>query len=116
MTPIEEFVSQKSKGWSIFKITNLNPKQKGKKRSYYFVTSQFTEEEDVRTRVRAMLKSSTVRGGIKTIASDMAHDQAYENHFGVRRVAKGLSRERAMELREKLKGRTPKKMIYNKPR
>ena len=114
---LKEFTGKGNKGWSIFKITNTNPKEKkSKKRTYYFVTSQFTEEHDVMTRVRAMLKSSTTRGGIKAIAGDMAKDADYEDHFAVKRIAKGLSRERAEELRNKLKGKTPKKLIYNKPR
>ena len=106
---------QEPKGWSVFKITNLKRKP-GQKRIYYFVSGQFTELDDVKTRVRAMVKSSTVRGGIKTIASDMAKDSNYEDHFAVKRVAKGLSKERAMELRQELKGDLPQKSAYNKPR
>ena len=113
----EDFAARNRQGWSIYKITNMNPKdKKSRKRSYYFVTSQFDNEEDVMTRVRAMLKSKTTRGGIKAIAGDMARDSKYEQHFRVKKVAKGLSRDTAEKMRSKLKGKTPKKLIYNKPR
>jgi len=113
----EDFAARNREGWSIYKITNMNPKDKrSRKRSYYFVTSQFDNEEDVMTRVRAMLKSKTTRGGIKAIAGDMARDEDYDKHFTVKKIAKDLSRERAEELRTKYKGNTPKKLIYNKPR
>jgi hypothetical protein len=108
--------SAKQGGWSIFKITNHVPNQKKEKKSYYFVTSQYDDEESVRSRVRAMIKSRTVRGGIKQIAKDMRKDSDYDRHFSVKRLAKGLSKERAMEMRQSLKSKKGKKMIYNKPR
>ena len=115
-TLLLEFDTKTSNRWSIFKVTNKSPDQKSKKRSYYFVTSQYEDPEEAKTRIRAMLKSKTIRGGAKQIAGDMAHDDDYEKHFIVKKIAKGLSRERAEEIRNKLKGKTPRKMMYNKPR
>lgn len=115
-TLILEFDSNTKNRWSIFKVTNKSPNQKSKKRSYYFVTSQYEDPEEAKTRIRAMLKSKTIRGGAKQIAGDMAHDKDYEHHFTVKKIAKGLSRERAEEIRNRLKGKTPRKMMYNKPR
>jgi hypothetical protein len=40
----------------------------------------------------------------------------YEQNFHVTLVAKGLSKQRALELRNKLKSKTPPKKVYNKPR
>lgn len=108
---------EKNRGsYSIFKITNKNPGNKDEKK-YYFVTGVYDDPEKVRTRLRGIAKSKAVRGGAKLVAGDMAKDgEDYEDHFEVKRVAKGLSKTRALELRNKLKGKTPPKKIYNKPR
>jgi len=108
---------QESKGtYSIFKITNNKPGVKEKKR-YYFVTGVYDDPEDVRTRIRGIAKSKAVRGGAADIASDMARDgDDYEDNFTVKRIAKGMSKENALKLRNRLKDKTPPKKQYNEPR
>lgn len=108
---------EKNRGsYNIFKITNDQPGDKNKKK-YYFVTGVYDDPEKVKTRLRGIAKSKEVRGGAKLVAGDMAKDgDDYGDHFHVSLVAKGLSKTRALELRNKLKGKTPPKKIYNKPR
>ena len=90
--------------------------EKQRKR-YYFVTGVYDDPEDVRTRIRGIAKSKTTRGGIKGLSKDMAKDgEDYVDDFSVTRIAKGLSKERANAMRSRLKDRTPKQKIYNKPR
>lgn len=107
---------QEAKGtYSIFKITDNRPG--AKKRSYYFVTGVYTDPEDVRTRLRGIAKSKAVRGGAASVAKAMASDgEDYEDHFTVKRVAKGMGKTEALELRNKLKEKIAPKKIYNKPR
>ena len=101
--------------YNVFKITNRKGSEKQRKR-YYFVTGVYDDPEDVRTRIRGIAKSKTTRGGAKGLSKDMAKDGDYEDHFTVTRIAKGLSKERANELRNRLKDRTPRQKTYNKPR
>lgn len=108
---------EKNRGsYNIFKITNNKPGDKEKKK-YYFVTGVYDDPEKVKTRLRGIAKSKAVRGGAKLVAGDMAKDgDDYTDHFAVTLVAKGLSKTRALELRNKLKTKTPPKKTYNKPR
>jgi hypothetical protein len=102
--------------YNVFKITNRKGSEKQRKR-YYFVTGVYDDPEDVRTRIRGIAKSKTTRGGAKGLSKDMAKDgEDYEDHFTVTRIAKGLSKERANALRARLKEKTPRQKIYNKPR
>lgn len=102
--------------YNIFKITNDKPGDKNKKK-YFFVTGVYDDPEKVKVRLRGIAKSKAVRGGAKLVSGDMAKDgDDYEQNFHVTLVAKGLSKERALELRNKLKSNTPPKKIYNKPR
>lgn len=101
--------------YNVFKITNQ--KAGKKKKRYYFVTGVYDDPEDVKTRIRGIAKSKTIRGGAKAIASDMARDgDGYEDDFTVSKIASGLSKERAEAMRAKLKDRTPRQKTYNKPR
>lgn len=103
--------------WSVFKITNSNPSQKNKKKSYYYISSIQKTPEDALTRVRAMIKSKTVRGGAKDIAKDLTKDgDDYHDNFRVKKIAKGLSRARAEELRSKLKSKSRTNLVYNTPK
>ena len=101
--------------YNVFRITN---EKTGKKRKrYYFVTGVYDDPEDVKTRIRGIAKSKTIRGGAKTISADMARKgDDYEEDFTVTTVAKGLSKERAEALRSRLKDKTPRQKTYNKPR
>jgi hypothetical protein len=102
--------------YNIFKITNENPGVKEKKR-YYFVTGVYDDPDKVLTRIRGIAKSKAVRGGAKNIASDMARDGSdYEDHFDVKLIAKGMSKEDALKMRNRLKEKTPPKKQYNEPR
>jgi hypothetical protein len=102
--------------YNIFKITNEKVGGKKKKR-YYFVTGVYDDPDDVRTRIRGIAKSKYVRGGAKAIAGDMAKDgEDYDDHFKVTRIAKGLSKTKALEMRNRLKDKTPRQKTYNKPR
>ena len=101
--------------YNVFRITN--EKTGKKKKRYYFVTGVYDDPEDVKTRIRGIAKSKTIRGGAKAIAGDMARDgEDYEDDFTVTRIAKGLSKERAERLRNRLKEKTPRQKTYNKPR
>lgn len=101
--------------YSIFKIVNEKPGAKNK--AYYFVTGVYDDPEKVKTRIRGIAKSKAIRGGAKTISSAMANDgEDYEDHFKVTRVAKGLDKTSALEMRNNLKEKLPPKKIYNKPR
>lgn len=100
--------------YSVFKITNNKPGKK--KKSYYFVTGVYDDPDKVKTRIRGIASSNAVRGGAKSVASDMARDKNYEDHFSVKKVASGLSKKSAGELRNRLKEKTPQKKSYNEPR
>lgn len=107
---------QEAKGtYSIFKITNQQPGQK--KKSYYFVTGVYTDPEDVKTRIRGIAKSDAVRGGAAQVSKAMAAaGEDYEEDFTVKRIAKGMGKKEALELRNKLKEKIAPKKVYNKPR
>ena len=101
--------------YNVFRITN--EKAGKKKKRYYFVTGVYDDPEDVKTRIRGIAKSKTIRGGAKAIAGDMARSgEGYDDAFTVTPVARGLSKERAEQLRARLKDKTPRQKTYNKPR
>jgi hypothetical protein len=110
--PVKEKAKQKT--YSVFKVKNENPKGKNKDKIFYHVTKRFDNEEGVKTVVRAMLKSKTIRGGAKSIAGDMAKDSDYKDDFSVTKIASGLSKEAAYDLRDRLKHKAKKKYLYNK--
>ena len=105
--------------WTVWKITNHRHKKgaHASDRIYYFCSGQFKDPHDALTRVRAMVHSRTIRGGAKRAASDMEADPDYGSHFSIKAVARGLTKEKALELRSRLKSqRSLAKKIYNKPR
>lgn len=110
--PVKEKKIQKT--YSVFKVKNNNKSGANKDKIFYHVTKRFDNVEDVKTVVRGLLKSKTVRGGVKDVAKDMAKDNDYEKDFEVTKVAGGLSKEAAFDLRDRLKSKTKKKAIYNK--
>ena len=107
---------QEAKGtYSIFKITNQQPG--AKRKSYYFVTGVYTDPEEVKTRIRGIAKSKAVRGGAAQVSKAMANaGDDYEEDFTVKRIAKGMNKTQALELRNRLKEKIAPKKVYNKPR
>ena len=85
---------QGRKPFSVFEITNV---KNGKK--HYMVTSAFTLE-NILSKIRTYADSKTVGGGAKELATDIKNDGSdYKDHFTVKQVGKGMSREAAEKRR-----------------
>jgi len=103
----------KSTRYDVYRITNKLPGSKqGKK---YYMISNLSSEDKVKSRIRGMVTSKTAVGGIKTMAKDMkAQGDDYKEDFSLRRIAKGLDKTSAMQLRNRMTKHTPKGKLYNK--
>ena len=83
--------------YSVFEILNT---KNGKK--HYMVTSRYTEE-NILSGVKTYVNSKTVHGGAKQLAQDIDNSgKDYDEHFKVKQVGKGMSREAAEKRRAEL--------------
>lgn len=96
----------KSKGYSVFEITNT---KNGKK--HFLVSSTYTTE-NVLSGIRSYIDSKSVKGGAKEIARDIANSgKDYHEHFTVKEQGTGLSKEAAEKRRSDLVEKAGK--VYN---
>ena len=85
------------KAYSVFEITNTKT---GKK--HYMVSSRYTEE-NILSGIKTYVNSKTVHGGAKQLAQDIDNSgKDYDEHFNVKQVGKGMSREAAEKRRAEL--------------
>ena len=97
----EEYEKHPGGNVRVYQITNL---QKGpdKGKTYYMI-NPYEDERGLVARIRDKVKSKTARGGIKDIAKKMDSLGAdYESQFRLKAVSGWVSRDRAIELRNKL--------------
>lgn len=92
-------INEKKKGgsgktYSVFEILNT---KNGKK--HYMVTSVYSLD-NILSGVRTYVDSKTVGGGAKDLAQDIHNaGKNYEEHFKIKEVGKGMSREAAEKRR-----------------
>ena len=108
-------INEKAKGskkggggkvYSIFEITNTKTGRK-----HYMVSSVYTVD-NVLSGIRTYVKSKTVGGGAKELAQDIKNTgKDYYEHFSVKEVGKGLSREAAEKRRAELVNKSGE--VYN---
>lgn len=108
-------MAEKKDRYDVYRIVNNLPgAKKGKK---YYMISNLETEEKVMSRIRGMLTSKTATGGIKTMAKDMnSAGDDYKEDFSLRRIAKGLDKTAASQLRNRMTKKSPKGKVYNSPR
>ena len=86
--------SKSGKTYSVFEITNT---KNGKK--HYMITSRYSLE-NILSGDRTYVNSKTVKGGAKNLAQDIKNaGEDYDEHFRVKEVGKGMSREAAEKRR-----------------
>jgi hypothetical protein len=108
-------MGSQNKKYTVYRVVNLT--SGAKKNKKYYIISTITDPEKLKTIIRGMKNSSTAKGGIKTIANDMkAQGDDYREEFSITPLVKGTSKERATEIRNSLKSKTPPAKIYNEPR
>ena len=89
--------SKGGKVYSVFEITNT---KNGKK--HYMLSSTYTLE-NILSGIKTYTKSKTVNGGAKELASDIkASGKDYHDHFKVKQMGSGLSKEAAEKRRAEL--------------
>ena len=82
--------SETGKQYSVFEITNT---KNGRK--HFMVSSSYTEE-NILSGIRTYVDSKTVGGGAKALATDIKNaGKDYDEHFTVKAVGKGMSKEAA---------------------
>jgi hypothetical protein len=108
-------MADKKDRYDVYRVLNNIPgSKKGKK---YYMISNLDSEEKVASRIRGMLTSKTAAGGIKLMAKDMHKDgDDYKEDFSLTRIAKGLDKTAASQLRNRMTKKTPKGKVYNSPR
>lgn len=80
--------------YSVFEITNT---KNGRK--HFMVTSRYNED-NILSGIRTYVDSKTVGGGAKELAKDIKNDgDDYQDHFSVKTVGKGMSRQAAEKRR-----------------
>ena len=95
-----------AKGYSVFEITNT---KNGKK--HYMVSSRY-DEQNILSGIRTYVNSKTVNGGAKQLAKDIAGSgKDYDEHFKVKTMGKGMSKESAEKRRAELVTRSGD--VYN---
>lgn len=97
----EEYTKHPGGNVRVWQVTNLQPgPEKGKK---YYMLSPYEEEGGIIARIRDKVKSKSARGGIKDLAKTMGSmGSDYEDEFRLKTVSGWVSRDRAIELRNKL--------------
>lgn len=86
-----------AKGFSVFEITNT---KNGKK---HFMVSSRYDEQNILSGIRTYVNSKSVGGGAKALASDIkGAGKDYDEHFTVKTMGKGLSKEAAEKRRAEL--------------
>lgn len=104
-------LTEESKKYSVFEITNVKRQSKNYGRKIYVATS-YMKKEDILSRIRSIQDSKTGRGGTKDLAADIrSAGKEYKDDFEVRLIKSGLSRERADEVKAQLIDKAPK--VYN---
>ena len=89
--------SESGKKYSVFEILNT---KNGKK--HYMLSSTYTLE-NILSGIKTYTKSKTVNGGAKELASDIASSgKDYHEHFTVKQMGSGLSKEAAEKRRAEL--------------
>lgn len=108
-------MAEKKDRYDVYRVLNNLPgSKKGKK---YYMISNLDTEEKVASRIRGMLTSKTAAGGIKTMAKDMkAAGEDYKEDFTLTRIAKGMDKTSATQLRNRMTKKSPKGKVYNKPK
>lgn len=85
------------KQYSVFEITNT---KNGRK--HFMVSSSYTETT-ILSGIRTYTSSKTVGGGAKSLAQDIDNaGKDYDEHFTVKTVGKGMSKEAAEKRRAEL--------------
>lgn len=127
MDPIEEiyskyypgiqlfiYMASEKKNYSVYRITNDTPS--AKKKTYYIVSS-IKDKEHLKAVVRGMATSSTAKGGIKSLSTDMkSQGKAYKDNFTVTSIRSSMTKRDATLYRNSLKGKSSTSKAYNKPR
>lgn len=108
-------VMSKKSNYNVYRVTNTTPGSHKNKR--YYIISTVSDSDKLKTIIRGMSQSSTARGGIKDMAKDMKKvGDDYRQSFDVKTLVKGTTKERATEIRNSLKSKTPPTKTYNEPR
>lgn len=95
-----------AKGYSVFEITNT---KNGRK--HFMVSSRYTEE-NILSGIRTYVNSKSVGGGAKELAQDIkGAGKDYSEHFTVKAMGKGMSKEAAEKRRASLVTRSGD--VYN---
>ena len=98
--------SESGKKYSVFEILNT---KNGKK--HYMVSSTYTVE-NILSGIRTYTHSKTVNGGAKDLAQDITNaGKDYDEHFKVKQVGAGLSRQAAEKRRAELVNKSG--AVYN---
>lgn len=101
----EEYEKHPGGNVRVYQVTNLQKgPDKGKK---YYMINPYQDDRGLVARIRDKVKSKTARGGIKDLAKTMGQiGDDYEKDFRLKAVSGWVSRERAIELRNKLSKNT----------
>ena len=86
-----------AKGFSVFEITNT---KNGRK---HFMVSSTYSEDNILSGIRTYVNSKSVGGGAKELATDIKNaGKDYDEHFTVKAMGKGMSKESAEKRRASL--------------
>jgi hypothetical protein len=97
----EEYEKHPGGNVRVYQVTNLQKgPDKGKK---YYMINPYEDDRGLVARIKDKVKSKTARGGIKDLAKTMGSmGDGYEEKFRLKAVSGWVSRDRAIELRNKL--------------
>lgn len=103
------------KRYTLYQVTNNLPSRKEDRKKYYIVSAE-TDPDKILHTIRGAHKSKTAKGGAKAMSADMAKMEDYHDKVTIKKLAKGLSKTTAYQLRNRLKDKQPKAKVYNKPK
>ena len=102
-----------SADYNVFSIENTNKKSKNWKKKFYIVSTH-DEPNTLLSMMRSMAKSKTAGGASKEVGVDMqSAGKDYKEKFTVTKVASGITKDKAEDIKSRGIDRTGHSKVYN---
>ena len=99
--------------YNVFPVENVNKESKNWKKKFYIVSTH-DNPSTLLSMIRSMAKSKTAGGASKEVGVDMKDaGKDYKEKFTVKKVASGITKDKAEDIKSKYIDRTGHAKVYN---
>ena len=113
MTKIHVMLEAGATDYNVFSVENSDKKSKNWKKKFYIVSTH-DNPTTLLSMIRSMAKSKTAGGASKEVGVDMNKSgKDYKEKFTVKKVASGITKEKAEDIKSKYIDRTGHAKVYN---